>query len=53
MNINSTIFKNLSFPFDYLQEKQQLTTTIIYLFSISILILTVIMLLSFQIFYIL
>lgn len=53
MNINSTILKNLYLPISYLQEKQQLASTITCLFLISILIFSVIMLLGFQIFYIL
>ncbi len=52
MNINTSILKSLSFPVSYLQEKQQLKTTLFYIFSILIVIMSVIMLLGFQIFYI-
>ncbi len=53
MNINTSILKTLSFPVNYLEKKQQITSTVIYLFSILIAALTMIVLLGFQIFYIL
>jgi uncharacterized integral membrane protein len=53
MNINTLILNTLSFPVNYLEKKQQITSTVIYLFSIVMAALIIIMLLSFQIFYIL
>lgn len=53
MTINTSIIKALFIPAGNLHKKQQLKTTIFSLVLISILIFSVIMLLSFQIFYIL
>jgi hypothetical protein len=53
MNINTSILKTLSFPVKYLERKQQIKSTVIYLFSILIVALIMIVLLGFQILYIL
>ena len=53
MNISTSILKSISIPIGYLQEKQQLKMSAIFIFSILFLVIAVITLLSFQIFYIL
>jgi hypothetical protein len=53
MSINTSILKSLYFPVNYLEEKQRIKSTIIFLISIIIASLIMIVLLSFQIFYIL